>query len=243
MSLHAIEIILTRTVSGVELQSAKRAGGMPMASSSDGKRIVVLVSAKSVNQAIKKVWRRLEEALPIDVLCTLFPGPDGMLRMSIPFTPEDRRRIRTLARATGKSAEDFLSDAVSEALARDRSDESARRDCVLNLLFHRCTFGQVPLSSSGTLPISVLPSGLSDLVRRVSVSGDRVRLVDDGRPVAVLIGEQTLADLEDELAIAECRMRKADGTPRIPHDEAVEEAAVKDGEEGEGNETAGSTGV
>ena len=238
MPLHAIEIILTRTVSGVELQSAKRAGGMPMASSSDGKRIVVLVSAKSVNQAIKKVWRRLEEALPIDVLCTLLPGPDGMLRMSIPFTPEDRRRIRMLARAAGKSAEDFLSDAVSEALARDRSSNSARRECVLNLLFHHCTSGEVLLDSNDRLPISVLPSGLIDLVRRVSVSGDRVRLVDDGRPVAVLIGEQTLADLEDELAIAECRLRKTDGTPRIPHDEAME-----DGEEAEGDETTGSTGV
>ena len=105
MSLHAIEIILTRTVRGVELKAARRISGMPMASSRDGKSIAVLVSARDEELAIRKVWKRLQDSLPIDVLCTLFPGPDGMLRMSIPFAPGVKRRIRAWAKASGKSTD------------------------------------------------------------------------------------------------------------------------------------------
>ncbi|MET9080898.1 hypothetical protein ABZX77_03210 [Streptomyces sp. NPDC004237] len=53
MSLHAIEIILTRTVRGVELKAARRISGMPMASSHNGKSIAVLVSARDEEHAIK----------------------------------------------------------------------------------------------------------------------------------------------------------------------------------------------
>ncbi|MFC8360079.1 hypothetical protein ACFUIY_09375 [Streptomyces griseorubiginosus] len=88
MPLRAIEIILTRTVHGVELKAARRIGGMPMASSHDGKSIAVLVSARDEELAVRKVWRRLQDSLPFDVLCAaLFPGPDGLLQMSIPFAP------------------------------------------------------------------------------------------------------------------------------------------------------------
>ncbi|MFL1901125.1 hypothetical protein ACJWDR_18710 [Streptomyces tauricus] len=196
MPLHAIEIILTRTVRGVELKTARQVSGMPMAASHDGKTVAVLVSAQDEENAIKKVWRRLEDSLPIDVVCTLFPGPDGMLRMSIPFTPGIKKRIRSWARTAGKSTEEFLSAAVREALARDRSTEAARQECVLSLLLHKCAWMDSSLSITNSLTASRLPLPLENLVRRISASGTRVTFTDDTGPIASLISERELAELE-----------------------------------------------
>ncbi|MFJ6897432.1 hypothetical protein [Streptomyces hokutonensis] len=197
MPLHAIEIILTRTVSGVELKAARRAGGMPLAPSPDGKSIAILVSARNEEYAITKAWRRLEESLPIDVLCTIFPGPDGMLRMSIPFTPGLKRRIRSWARAAGKSTEEFLSGAVREALARDRSTEAARQGCALHFLLHSCTWMDSSFRIPDRVAVSRLPLPLGDLVRKIADSGQRVTFTDDTHPIASLISERKLAQLED----------------------------------------------
>ena len=57
------------------------------------------------------------------------------------------------------------------------------------------------------------------------------------------VQHQAVANLEDELAVAECRLRKTDGARRIPHDEALDEPVLKSGDESEGDETTGSTGV
>lgn len=101
--------------------------------------IDILVSARDEELAIRKVWRRLRDSLAIDVLCTLFPGPDGMLRMSIPFASRVKRRICSWARAAGKSPEEFLSTAVKEALARDRSTDATCQYCALKFLLHSYT--------------------------------------------------------------------------------------------------------
>lgn len=196
MPLHAIEILLTRTVRGVELKAAQRISRMPMASSHDGKSITVLVSARNEDQAIKKVWRRLEDSLPIDVLCTLFPGSDGMLQMSIPFAPGVKRRIRSWAQAAGKSPEKFLSDAIKEALARDRSTKSAGQECALSFLLHSCTWLDSPLDINDRLSVSRLPLPLENLVRRISTSGTRVTFTDETGPIASLISERELWELE-----------------------------------------------
>jgi hypothetical protein len=229
MPLHVIEIILTRTVRGVELTAARRIGGMPMAPSDDGKRIAVLVSARDEELAIKKVWRQLQDSLPIDVLCTLFPGPDGLLRMSIPFAPRVKRRIRAWARASGKSTEEFLSQAIKDALARDRSAEAARQECTLNFLLHTCTWLDSPLSDTDRIPVARLPAPLGDLVRRISNSGTRIVFTDITGPIASLVSERELRALEDKLAIAECEQRKAGSSSFMPHDEAVQERPADDG--------------
>ncbi|WP_371579575.1 hypothetical protein [Streptomyces sp. NBC_01314] len=200
MPLHAIEIILTRTVSGVELKTARQVSGMPMASSHDGKSIAVLVSAQDEEHAIKKVWRRLEDSLPIDVLCTLFPGPDGMLRMSIPFAPAVRKRMRSCARAAGKSTEEFLSGAIRDALARDRATEAGRQDCALNFLLHKCAWGDTSLSVTDRIAVSRLPLSLENLVRRISISGTRVTFTDESGPLASLLSERELTEIENTLA-------------------------------------------
>ncbi|MGW0610416.1 hypothetical protein [Streptomyces sp. NPDC002788] len=88
---------------------------MPLAASTDRTRFAVLVTAKNEHQAMRKIWRRLQHALPIDVLCSVFPGPDGKYLMSIPMADDVWERARGQAAAAGKSPEDFLSEAVAQA--------------------------------------------------------------------------------------------------------------------------------
>jgi hypothetical protein len=210
-----------------------------MASSHNGKSIAVLVAARNEKLAIRKVWRRLQDSLPIDVLCTLFPGPDGSLQMSIPFAPGVERRIRAWAKASGKSTEEFLSQAIKEALARDRSTETARQECTLSFLLHSCSWLDSPLSDTDRIPVSRLPASLGVLVRRISHSGTRLVFTDISGPITSLVSERELRELEDTLAIAECAQRKADSSSFMPHDEAVQERSTDDGtgEDGEQHET------
>jgi len=134
MTLHAIEITLTRTVEAVELKAAQQASSLPMAAADDRRRLVVLVSARDERRAMRKIWKRLEDSLPIDVLCSLFPGTDGKYLMSIPMSAELQERIRKCAAAERKTPEEYLQDAIAEALARERSTRRAQLECSLNVL-------------------------------------------------------------------------------------------------------------
>lgn len=134
MTLHAIEITPTRTVEAVELRAAQQESSFPMAVADDRRRLVVLVSARDERRATWKIWKRLEDALPIDVLCSLFPGPDGRYLMSIPMSEETHERIRTCAAAERMAPEEYLQDAIAQALARDRSTRRAQLECSLNEL-------------------------------------------------------------------------------------------------------------
>ncbi|MER5911892.1 hypothetical protein ABT124_15635 [Streptomyces sp. NPDC001982] len=134
MTLHAIEITLTRSVEAVELRAAQQESALPMAAADDGKRLVVLVSAKNERRAMRKIWKRLEDTLPIDVLCSLFPGPDGKYLMSIPMSDEIQERIQRRAAAERRTPEEYLQQAIAQALARDRSTRRAQLECSLNEL-------------------------------------------------------------------------------------------------------------
>ncbi len=53
---------------------------------------------------------------------------------------------------------------------------------------------------------------------RGAASGERTTITDHGRPAAVLVNAQELADLEEALALAEYRARQAAGLDRpVPH--------------------------
>ncbi|WP_235451864.1 hypothetical protein [Streptomyces olivochromogenes] len=137
--MYAVEITLTRAVGTVELRTARQEGRLPLAASGDRKRLAVLVSAQNEPRAMKKIWRRLQHALPIDVLCSMFPGPDGKYLMSIPMADEVWERVCGQAVVAGKTPEDFLSAAVAQALARDWSDRRARLDRSLDVLLRAYT--------------------------------------------------------------------------------------------------------
>ncbi|WP_405881032.1 hypothetical protein OG762_22025 [Streptomyces sp. NBC_01136] len=134
MTVHAIEITLTRTIEAAELKAAQQESALLMAAAGDRKRLVVLVTAKNERRAVRKIWRRLEDVLPIDVLCTLFPGPDGKYLMSIPMSEEVQERVQSLAAAEQQTPEEYLEQAIAQALARDRSTRRAQLDCSLNEL-------------------------------------------------------------------------------------------------------------
>jgi len=119
VTVHATEITLTRSIEAAELNAAQQESPLLMAAAVDRKRLVVLVSAKNEHRAMRKIWKRLEDALPIDVLCSLFPGPDGKYLMSIPMSEEVHERIQRLAAAERKTPEEYVQQAIAQALARD----------------------------------------------------------------------------------------------------------------------------
>ncbi|MEV7345094.1 hypothetical protein [Streptomyces sp. NPDC093544] len=132
--MHAIEITLTRSIEAVELAAARQESVLPMAAADDRRRLVVLVTAKNERRAIRRIWKRLEDVLPIDVLCSVFPGPDGKYLMSIPMSDEVQERIRGCAAAERKTPEQYLQQAIAQALARDRSTRREQLECSLNEL-------------------------------------------------------------------------------------------------------------
>ncbi|MEW2545847.1 type II toxin-antitoxin system Phd/YefM family antitoxin [Streptomyces sp. NPDC047002] len=71
---------------------------------------------------------------------------------------------------------------------------------------------------SDTLPMTEARARFGSLVRRASHSRERITITDHGQPAAVLINPQELADLEDALALAQYRARRAVGeAPPVPH--------------------------
>ncbi|MGW3061749.1 type II toxin-antitoxin system Phd/YefM family antitoxin [Streptomyces goshikiensis] len=61
-------------------------------------------------------------------------------------------------------------------------------------------------------PITEARAKLGSLVRRVAQARECITITDHGRPVAVVIHPQELAALEDDLALALYRSRRASGT-------------------------------
>lgn len=68
-------------------------------------------------------------------------------------------------------------------------------------------------------------ANLGDLCRKVATSRERAAITDHGTPVAILISPQELADLEDDLAIAQNRLNEAAGSPEpvVSHRELLAE--------------------
>ncbi|MEV0692510.1 type II toxin-antitoxin system prevent-host-death family antitoxin [Streptomyces sp. NPDC050388] len=71
------------------------------------------------------------------------------------------------------------------------------------------------------MTISEAASRLEDLVHRLGGGREPVVLTDESGVTALLVAPQVIEDLEDALAIAEYRRRKAEGTLEegIPHAE------------------------
>ncbi|MFC8898535.1 type II toxin-antitoxin system Phd/YefM family antitoxin [Streptomyces cinereoruber] len=71
-----------------------------------------------------------------------------------------------------------------------------------------------------TLSITEARAKFGSLVRRVAHARERITITDHGRPAALLVNPQELADLEDALALARYRERQAAGsTDTVPHDD------------------------
>ena len=69
---------------------------------------------------------------------------------------------------------------------------------------------------------------LDALVRRASSDRERVTITNHGRPAAVLVNAEELADLEEALGLAEFRARQAAGEHyTIPHAEVRKKLGVR----------------
>ena len=68
---------------------------------------------------------------------------------------------------------------------------------------------------------------LDALVRRAASDRERVTITNHGRPAAVLVNAEELADLEEALGLAQFRMRQAAGEDHtVPHAEAGQKLGV-----------------
>jgi prevent-host-death family protein len=70
------------------------------------------------------------------------------------------------------------------------------------------------------MPLAAVPAPLQSLVRRAARERERITIVDQNEPSAIVISAEELEDLEDALAVAQSRLREADGeTDWIAHED------------------------
>ncbi|MER6558713.1 type II toxin-antitoxin system Phd/YefM family antitoxin [Streptomyces sp. NPDC001027] len=62
------------------------------------------------------------------------------------------------------------------------------------------------------ITISAARAQLGNLVRRAAHGRETISLTDHGHVAALLVSPQVIEDLEDALAVADYRRRKAEGT-------------------------------
>ncbi len=78
------------------------------------------------------------------------------------------------------------------------------------------------------MPLSQARVQLDALVHRASSDRERVTITDHGRPAAVLVNAEELADLEEALGLAEFRARQAANEhSTIPHAEVRRKLGVR----------------
>ncbi|MEU4494202.1 hypothetical protein AB0F96_12320 [Streptomyces sp. NPDC023998] len=152
MPHHALEITLTRPATQAELARAVRV--MPLAANHDAKRLMTVVKAKNPDRALSRAHHRLKELLPLDVLATHYPAPDGHVVLTIAFSPTADVFIRRAAEQMGQTPRVFLQQTIHRALARHARQEAERLDHALKALLDRTTPDQLLAAVGRTLTLS-----------------------------------------------------------------------------------------
>ena len=62
-----------------------------------------------------------------------------------------------------------------------------------------------------SIPLAAVVAPLQSLVLRAARNRERITITDQDQPSAVVISADELEDLEDALAVAESRLREAEG--------------------------------
>ncbi|NUK82195.1 hypothetical protein HRW23_33520 [Streptomyces lunaelactis] len=146
MPHHVLEITLTRRATQAELACAARV--MPLAANHDATRLMTVAKAKNPDRALSRAHHRLKELLPLDVLATHYPAPDGHVLLNIAFSPTADAFIRGAAEQMGQSPRVFLQQTIHRALARNARQEAERLDHALQALLAHTTPDQL-LASEG----------------------------------------------------------------------------------------------
>ncbi|MFJ8138360.1 MULTISPECIES: hypothetical protein [Streptomyces] len=120
---HAIEIALTRPATDDELCRARRV--VALANDTSRTRLLALQRARTPGRALRALRHRLDAMLPIDVLTTHYPDRHGRVLLNISLSPATRTVVRRAASARGQRPRDFLSEIITDAVAR-HGEERAR---------------------------------------------------------------------------------------------------------------------
>lgn len=126
MPHHALDIALTRPLTPAELRQVTRT--MSFAANHDTTHLLALVRAKTPDKALNRLRRQIGGRLPVDVITTHYPDPDGQILLNVAFPPATRTALKAVADAAGQPLPVFLQLAVHRALARHGSEEANRLD-------------------------------------------------------------------------------------------------------------------
>ena len=70
------------------------------------------------------------------------------------------------------------------------------------------------------MPLAAVVAPFQSRVRRAARLRERITIIDQDEPSAVLISSEELEDLEDALAVAQSRLHEAvGGTSWVPHED------------------------
>ncbi len=134
MPVHAIEVTLIRPALKRELRAARHKCAIPLAVSADRTRLLTVISTANRQVALSGVWAALGDLLPIDTLSTAYPGKDGMHLLSVQVSDEVYARVRYAAAASGQDPDEYATRALRDGMSRDRADEAARLNTLLDRL-------------------------------------------------------------------------------------------------------------
>lgn len=152
---HHAEVTLTRPATQAELARAVRV--MPLAANHDATRLMTVAKAKNPDRALSRAHHRLKELLPLDVLATHYPAPDGHVLLAIAFSLTADAFIRRTAEQMGQTPRVFLQQTIHRALARHARQEAQRLDRALQFLLAHTTPDQLLTPVGRTLTHA--PSG------------------------------------------------------------------------------------
>lgn len=143
MPHHAIDIALTRPATVAEIKTAARTSRYPLAVDTARTRLLVLVPAKAPRRALRKLRGTLDGLLPIDTLSTLYPDAQGQHLLNVELNPQTHKTLQRAAARCGQRPEDYLKDAVLDAVTRDRAAARARLDTALDRFLASSTPAQL----------------------------------------------------------------------------------------------------
>jgi hypothetical protein len=132
MPHHALDITLIRPLTPAELKTAARASRLALAANADHTRLLTLVPAKNPRRALRKLRNAATGRLPIDALCTLFPDSRNDHLLSIELKHAAYDSVLQAAARCGQRPEEYLRDAVLEALDRAHAAAQAQLDAALD---------------------------------------------------------------------------------------------------------------
>ncbi|MFG2651209.1 hypothetical protein [Streptomyces sp. NPDC048436] len=138
---HALEITLTRPLTPAEHHQAART--TPLAANHDATHLMTLVPAKSPHRALRRLRRRLDPLLPIDVISTHYPDAENHILLNITLPPAALDTIRRAATAHGQSPPVFVEQTLSQAMARQTRHEADYLDLALHALLARTSAPQL----------------------------------------------------------------------------------------------------